>query len=118
MRMRTSPIKMATLASMLGALLVNGTCALAQDRSYPAGYGVQAYTPKDFHLPEGAGCTGDIARWQAIQANDYASGNINLRVYNQIQNEIARAAVACSAGRDGEARKLIGSSKSRHGYPQ
>ena len=79
---------------------------------------MQAYTPNNFRLPEGAGCSGDIARWQAVQANDYASGNVNLRVYNQIQNEIARAAEACSAGRDGEARKLVASSKSRHGYPQ
>ncbi len=79
---------------------------------------MQAYTPRDFRLPEGAGCSGDVARWQAIQANDYASGNVSLKVYNQIQGEIAHAAEACSAGRDAEARKLVAVSKSRHGYPQ
>ena len=118
MRVRTSPTKMASFALVLGALVMTGSLARAQSAAYPDGYGVQAYTPKDFHLPEGAGCSGDIARWQAVQANDYASGNVNLRVYNQIQNEIARAAAACSAGRDAEARKLVASSKSRHGYPQ
>ncbi len=83
----------------------------------PRGYGIQRYTPKDFHLPEGAGCSGAVARWQAVQANDYASGNVNLKIYGQIQDEIARAAAACAAGREAEAEKLVASSRSRHGYP-
>ena len=101
----------------MAACAAGGFAASAQD-TFPKGYGVERYTPKNFRLPEGAGCSGDIARWQAIQANDYASGNVNLRVYNQIQNEIARAAEVCTAGRDVEARKLVASSKARHGYPQ
>ena len=79
---------------------------------------MQRYTPKDFRLPDGSGCAGDLARWQAVQANDYASGNVNLRIYNQIQAEIADAAAACQEGRDAQSRKLIASSKARHGYPQ
>lgn len=117
MRFRTPPLNAALLAVALGTPTLSSSIVLAQN-SLPAGYGIQAYTPRDFRLPEGAGCSGDIARWQAVQANDYASGNVNLRVYNQIQNEIARAAQACSARHDGEARRLIASSKARHGYPQ
>ena len=89
----------------------------AQD-PLPRDYGVQRFTPRAFRLPEGSGCAGDVARWQAVQANDYASGNVNLKIYNQIQAEIARASEACEAGRDADARKLVASSKSRHGYPQ
>jgi hypothetical protein len=117
MRLKPSWGNAALLGLAVAGLGLNCS-ALAQNTTYPAGYGVQAYTPKDFRLPEGAGCSGDIARWQAVQANDYASGNVNLKIYNQIQGEIGRAAALCSAGRDGEARKLIASSKARHGYPQ
>lgn len=113
--------------SALFSLLVFATAAaailpaqslLAQDDSQaPAGFATQPYTPPGFHLPEGAGCSGEVARWQAIQGNDYASGNVNLKVYRQIQGEIARAAALCEAGRDREARAAIAASRSRHGYP-
>ena len=53
-----------------------------------------------------------------MQANDYAGGNVGLKVYNQIQNEIDRAAALCAAGQDAAARKLVAASKARHGYPQ
>src|SRR5260221_14284412 len=55
----------------------------------PTAYATQSYTPPGFTLPQGTGCTADVARWQAIQNNDYASGNIGLPVYNQIKAEIA-----------------------------
>jgi hypothetical protein len=74
-------------------------------------------TPSDFRLPEGAGCSGDIARWQAIQDNDLRMGHVNQSVYDQIQREIAQAAAACQTGRDREARALVHASKARHGYP-
>ncbi len=75
------------------------------------------YTPPDFQLPQGAGCSGDVARWQAIQENDRQMGHVTLPVYTQIQSEISQAAAVCQAGRDGEARGLVTASKRRHGYP-
>lgn len=113
--MRRLPV--LPLAAAALSLALAPAVALAQT-DLPAGYGVQRYTPQDFHLPEGSGCAGEIARWQAIQGNDYASGNIGLKVYNQIQNEIVRAATLCQEGRDAEASRAIASSRSRHGYPQ
>ena len=74
-------------------------------------------TPPDFKLPEGSGCSADVARWQAIQKNDLEMGHVGQGVYNQIQGEIAQAAAACQAGRDGEARAMVSASKKRHGYP-
>ena len=82
------------------------------------GYATRPFTPQNFHLPEGAGCSGDIARWQAIQDNDYQSGNIGLPIYHRIQSEIAQAAAACSSGQDGKASALVRASRTRHGYPQ
>ena len=68
-------------------------------------------------MPEGEGCAGDVARWKAVQDNDYASGNIGLKIYHQIAAEIDRADAACRAGRDGEASRMVHDSRHRHGYP-
>ena len=74
-------------------------------------------TPPDFKLPEGSGCSSDIARWQAIQQNDLNMGHVGQSVYNEIQREISAAAAACAAGKDGEASSMVSASKRRHGYP-
>jgi len=67
-------------------------------------------------LPQGAGCTQAINNYQSIIQHDSDTGNVNQSVYVEIEGEISRAAEACRAGRDGEARTLIQGSKSRHGY--
>jgi hypothetical protein len=74
-------------------------------------------TPAGFTLPEGSGCSAAIARYRAIMDNDLAMGHVNQGVYSTIQNEIAAAASACSAGRDAQAVALVHASKARHGYP-
>lgn len=100
-------------------LLATAIPASSQSRQDPdPGYATQPFTPRDFHLPEGAGCSGEVARWQAIQENDYHSGNIGLPVFHKIQNEISQAAAVCSAGHDAQASAMVRASKARHGYPQ
>ena len=74
-------------------------------------------TPSNFQMPQGGGCAGEIARYRAIQDNDLAMGHVAQSVYNQIHGEIDAADRACAAGRDGEARAMILSSRKRHGYP-
>ncbi|HEV2574179.1 MAG TPA: hypothetical protein VGU72_20770 [Beijerinckiaceae bacterium] len=74
-------------------------------------------TPASFRMPEGSGCAGEVARWQAIQDNDRQTGNVNQSVYNQIKADIDKASAACQAGRDGEARAIVRASRTRHGYP-
>lgn len=73
--------------------------------------------PRDFKMPEGGGCSGDIARYRAVQDDDLAMGQIAQSVYNQIHSEIETAARACAAGRDREASAMILASRKRHGYP-
>lgn len=109
--------RLPALLTIAAGLSLPMPAALAQQQP-PAGFATQGYTPPDFQMPEGSGCAGDIARWQAIQGNDYSGGNIGLKVYNQIQNEIAQAVTLCQEGKDAQARKLIAASRSRHGYPQ
>ncbi|HMN72630.1 MAG TPA: hypothetical protein PKA55_12265 [Rhodoblastus sp.] len=116
---------------MTSRLLPLGACAaallaLASCNSSPAPQAVAAppqqrvvspLTPPGFKLPEGAGCTGAIARYRAVVANDHDTGNVGEGVYKQIESEISGASAACAAGRDGEAMRLLAASRSRHGYP-
>jgi hypothetical protein len=117
---RRSPSFLLVSAALLVCVsLLHAESVSAQSQSDPSpNYATQPYTPRDFQLPEGGGCSGDVARWQAIQENDYRSGNIGLPVYHRIQGEIAQAAAACSAGHDAQASAMVRSSKARHGYPQ
>ncbi len=79
-----------------------------------AGAGV---TPSSFRMPEGAGCSGDVARWQAIQDNDLQAGHVSQSVYNTIKTEISAAASACAAGQSAQASAMVRASRARHGYP-
>ena len=108
----TAPVRHTILALAVAAVLPLPASAQA-----PRGYAVQSHTPEGFRLPEGTGCAGDIDRWQAVQGNDYAGGNVSPTVYRQIQGEIDRAAAACAAGQEAQARRMVAESKRRHGYP-
>ena len=72
--------------------------------------------PMAYKMPPGSGCTGEINRYQGVLRADLETGNVDQRVYDDIQRELARAASACEAGRDGEARGLVSASKAKHGY--
>ena len=101
------------------ALLLAGCNATPPTASAPTpdSYGTSHVTVNGFTLPDGAGCSGAVARYQAVMDNDYTTGNVNQTVYKTIVGEIDHARAACAAGRDGEATSLIAASKSRHGYP-
>lgn len=74
-------------------------------------------TPSSFRMPEGAGCSADIARWKAIQDNDLATGHVSKSVHDRIQTDINQASAACAGGRDSEARAMVRASRVRNGYP-
>ena len=74
-------------------------------------------TPSAFRLPEGAGCSGEIARFRAVLANDVETGHLTRTVYGRAGADLDRAASACTAGRDGEARATLAATRSRYGYP-
>ena len=106
----------AAFAPLLIALTLAGCNASAPVAVAPQTASA-SFTPPDFKLPEGRGCSGDVARWRAIQQNDLNTGHVNQTVYDEIQREIAAAANACKAGRDAEASAMVTASKRRHGYP-
>jgi hypothetical protein len=85
--------------------------------SAPAPTQASGAAPAEFRLPQGAGCSGAIARWRALQDNDLATGHVARSVYDSIQNDIRQASAACQAGRDAEAVGIVRASRLRHGYP-
>ncbi|WP_048709733.1 hypothetical protein [Microvirga massiliensis] len=104
---------MILAAGLVGALA--SACAPASPlpaaSSAPTGV-----TPSNFRLPEGAGCTGEIARYRAVMANDLATGHVNRSVHDRVAREIERAEETCAAGQDSEAVRMISATKSRYGY--
>jgi hypothetical protein len=74
-------------------------------------------TPSTFRLPEGQGCSGEIARFRAVQDNDLETGHVNQSVYTRIKGEVDQAASLCAAGNDAGARGALAAVKKRHGYP-
>ena len=74
-------------------------------------------TPAGFKLPDGQGCSADIARFRAVQANDLETGHVNKSVHDRIAGEINQAEALCSAGNDAGARGSLAAIKKRHGYP-
>jgi hypothetical protein len=68
-------------------------------------------------MPEGSGCAGEVARFQAVIDQDVQIGHVNQSVYNRINGDLSRAAATCSAGRDAEALGQVRATKARYGYP-
>ncbi len=89
-------------------------CAFILSLVLPAAAYAQS---QNFEMPGGSGCSGEIARYRAVQQNDYTSGNVAKSVHTQIEREIAAAEKLCSAGDDAKATAMIHASQVRHGYP-
>jgi hypothetical protein len=73
-------------------------------------------TSSSFRLPEGTGCTGDVARYRAVMDNDLATGHVYKGVHARVIAEIDQADAACRAGRDSEASRMIHTTKIKFGY--
>lgn len=110
-------MKLPALPVLLLLAACNQTQTAAPSPPPAAPQSASLVTPAGFRLPEGAGCSGDIARFRAVQDNDLATGHVNQRVYDQIKGEVDGAAAACAAGNDAGARGQLAAIKRRHGYP-
>jgi hypothetical protein len=115
---------MRTRVLLLSSLLALGACQTTSEAPAPAAPSVKQEqrgvvpTPASFHMPQGSGCSGDIARFRAIQANDLDTGHTTKAVYDQIEGEMKRADALCSAGNAGAASAHVRATRSRFGYPQ
>ena len=100
------------------AAIALGGCNQTSGSSVPvATVAPKAPAPPNWpKLPEGAACANDLNHYQTVLDADVGTGNVNRSVYDQIEIDLGRAADACAAGHDGEARAIIRSTKLRHGY--
>jgi hypothetical protein len=100
------------------AAIALGGCNQTSGSSAPvAAVAPQAPAPPNWpKLPDGAACTNDLNHYQTVLGADVGTGNVNRSVYDQIETDLDRAANACAAGHDGEARAIIRSTKLQHGY--
>ncbi len=99
------------------ACLVTCAGAASAQMADPSTYATERFAPHEVAMPSGNGCAADIARFQIIMDNDYRTGNVNQSVYAQIEKDLDAASRACSAGQDAQARAMVRSTRSRHGYP-
>lgn len=104
------------LSAALLALAVAGCTQMASAPSAPPPGMIPGVTPNTFRMPIGSGCAGEIAQFRAVMKNDVDTGNVGDAVYTRAMADTDRADSACSAGRDGEARTSLASTKSRYGY--
>jgi len=105
--------KIGCLVALAGAIALGG----CNETGGMAGPTVSApIVASSFRLPPGASCTGEINTYENVVKSDLGTGNVEQKVYDQIQHELARAAAACSAGKGGEAHSIVATSKERHGY--
>lgn len=74
-------------------------------------------TPSTFRMPSGAGCSGEVERFQAVMDNDLATGHTTKGVHAQVSGLIASARQSCSSGNEADAISQIRATKSRFGYP-
>ena len=98
----------------LGAALALSACNANDGMSGPVASAPPP--PVAMSLPQGAACSKEINTYETVLKGDLATGNVEEKVYDQIQTEMARAASACSAGKGGEAHAIVASSKAKHGY--
>ncbi|KQU51904.1 hypothetical protein ASG72_10445 [Bosea sp. Leaf344] len=74
-------------------------------------------TPNSFRMPSGAGCSGEVERFQAVMDNDLATGHTTKGVHAQVSAQIAAARQSCAGGNDAGATSQIRATKARFGYP-
>ena len=105
-------------AGVFLAAIALGGCNQTSGSSAPvAAVAPRAPAPPNWpKLPEGAACTNDLNHYQTVLDADVGTGNVNRSVYDQIETDLGRAANACAAGHDGEARAIVRSTKLQHGY--
>ena len=105
-----------TFAAAMGAALALAGCNETNGAGMSPETSVAAAPGSSFHVPPGAPCSSEINHYESVVKDDLQTGNVEQKVYDQIQKELARAAAACSAGRGSEAHSIVAGSKAKHGY--
>jgi hypothetical protein len=93
------------------------TASVATPPAPPPEQAAPGVTPSTFHMPTGSGCSGEIARFQAVLDNDVAIGHTTKSVHDRASADLSRASATCSAGNEGAALGQLHATKTKFGYP-
>lgn len=108
-------VALAFTAGLLGACnTTSEQRTQAQTNPEPRGVSI---TPAGFRLPEGTGCSADVARFRAIMKNDIETGHTTKSVFDQIEGEMQKADAMCASGNAGGASAHVRATRARFGYP-
>ena len=111
------PLSGMASSSLLVAAIALGGCNQTAPRTPVAVAVPQAPArPAWPSLPENAACTKELTQYQTVLDADVSTGNLNRSVYEEIEDDLSRAASACANGKDGEAHAIIHTTKIKHGY--
>lgn len=113
---RPAPVLLAA-AALLSAALAGCNQTAGAPPAPPPGTAAPGVTPSTFRLPEGGGCQGDVARFQAILKNDSEIGHLSASVYARASADVRQAETACASGREVQARTIVAQTKRNYGYP-
>lgn len=102
--------------AIVGASVALAGCNQTSGSPAPVAAAPGAGQPNWPPLPENAACTESLNAYQKVLTADLTTGNVNQSVYDKIEADLARAADACAAGKNGEAAGIIRSTKLKHGY--
>lgn len=111
----TRPLFALPLILLLAACQTGGGAPSASAPPAPS-TGPAGVTPTGFSLPSGSGCSGEVARFQAVMDNDLSTGHTTKGVYDQVSAQIAQARATCAGGNDAAAIAQINATKGRFGY--
>lgn len=113
--MPTSPCRPPIL--MLGASLLLAGCVSAGPGPQPVAAAVEPGPAAPLPAASGpAGCAGPIGDYQAVIANDVATGHLNKGVHARVAADLGPVRAACAAGREADANRALAGVKARYGY--
>lgn len=100
----------------LAATLALAGCVSTGPAPRPASSAAESGTAA-LSAPSGpAGCAGPLGDYQAVIANDVATGHLNKGVHARVAADLAAVRAACAAGREVEANRALAAAKARYGY--
>ncbi len=110
-------VRLASVSAALALALAACNQTASAPPAPPAASAAPGVTPAGFQMPDGAGCAGDVARFQAVLKNDVEIGHLTRAVYGRASSDVRQAEVACAAGREVQARTILTIAKRNYGYP-
>jgi hypothetical protein len=114
---RAIPCALLLAIGLAGCNTATPPSAAVQPAAAPASPRASLVSDPAFRLPEGAGCTGAIERFQALIDNDLRTGHTTQSVRDAITADLGEIGRTCAARQDAEAQAAVVALRQENGYP-